>query len=492
MAIETELKLSLPASALGKLRRHPLLAGIKPEQQRLANTYYDTPDLALKQAKIALRHRTTAWGQLLTVKSAEPAAGGLARRSEWEAPSLPGAFDFSHVDNKPLRKRLTALMPQLLPVFTTDFLRTIWQLEPTAGVRIELAMDRGAVACAGRETPICEIELELLEGPTSALFDLALALQQDLPLHPEVESKAERGFKLFLDKAPEAARADKSPVNKEMSPDQAFRAVVFSCIEHLQRNERGARLGEAPEFVHQVRVAIRRLRSAMHLWAPLLPTDFVRQHEADWQQLAHTLGELRNRDLFATQILPPLLSVFPKEKGLQQLALSVDRQREQLRRKVRSTLNDPLLDQRMLRFTADLIAMPESVSLESMADFARRRLRNLVRKVHIKALATHNDPEAHHQLRIALKRLRYSLEFMAPLYPRKAVRCYLDAVSDLLELLGSMNDIVVAQQYIASQRSKPDPLLSGWLAGQGALLHELLPAALDDFRQVHPPWKKLR
>ena len=105
-----------------------------------------------------------------------------------EAPSLPVPSDF-RVDDKRLRKWLHKITLELQPVFSTDFQRATWQLAPAPGVAIELALDRGAVCCAGRQDPICEVELELISGPTSALFDLALALQADLPLHPQVASR---------------------------------------------------------------------------------------------------------------------------------------------------------------------------------------------------------------------------------------------------------------------------------------------------------------
>jgi inorganic triphosphatase YgiF len=491
MAIETELKLSLPASALPKLRQHRLLTGTKPQRQRLLNTYYDTLDLALKQRRIALRHRTLSWGQLLTVKSAEPAAGGLAQRSEWEAPSEPGAFNFSHVDDKPLRKWLEALVPNLQPVFTTDFLRTTWLISPTPGTQIEVALDRGAVRCGEREDPICEIELELLEGPTSSLFDLALALQADLPLRPEIASKAERGFSLFLQAGVKPVRARASSVEKGLTSGQAFRAIALQCIEQLQRNEGGVRNSEDQEFVHQARVAIRRLRTAMRFWAPLLPPGFVTTLDPAWRELAQALGNVRNRDVFAAHTLPPLVASFPEHSALRQLAALAERQRVQSRRELMKLLAKPDFGQLVLRTTAAIHAIPDFIGLESLEEFSRRRLRRLARDVFRKAMFVQHDPEAHHRLRIAFKRLRYALEFMAPLYPRKAVRRHVAAAGEIQELLGAMNDIAVAGSLIAEHRRLGhDDLLRGWLVGREVLFRELLPTALEIFQQTASPWKR--
>lgn len=490
MAVETELKLSIPAGRVAKLRRHPLLAGIKPQRQRLANTYYDTPALDLKRRRIALRHRQTAWGQLLTVKSAEPAAGGLAQRSEWEAPSLPGAFDFSHVDDRRLRAQLEELTPALLPVFSTDFLRTTWLLEPAPGVRIEMALDRGAVRCEDREDPICEIELELLEGPASSLFDVALALQAGLPLRPEIASKAERGFRLFQQSPLQPMRAGRSPVLPGMRPQAAFVAVALDCIGQLQRNEAGARAGEDPEFVHQARVAIRRLRSALRLWAPLLPPGFRAAFSPRWRDLAQLLGQARNLDVFLTETLPPMLAAFPETPAPGRLAHLAERRRQQWHREIRAAFEAPEFAALVLSFTAALCALPSDVSLVSLDDFLRRRLRRFAREVKTMADACSGHPEAHHRLRIAFKRLRYALEFAAPLLPAGKVRRYGVATAEMQALLGAMNDLAVAEALVAELRQRrTNDLVHGWLAGQAVLLHNLLPAALEGFLEARPPWK---
>ena len=82
MALETEIKLSLPASAARRLPAHCLLADSKPLRQKLVNTYYDTPDRRLQRKRVAVRYRQKGTEWLLTVKSDAPSPGGLAQRSE--------------------------------------------------------------------------------------------------------------------------------------------------------------------------------------------------------------------------------------------------------------------------------------------------------------------------------------------------------------------------------------------------------------------------
>jgi triphosphatase len=142
-----------------------------------------------------VRYRQKGEEWLLTVKSDAPSPGGLAQRSEWEARVSPASSIFPTSTTRSCaafskRRRPTS------PVFTTDFTRSFWLLTPQEGTRIEVALDRGKIVAGERQETICEVELELLEGDVADLFSAALALQAELPLHPEGASKAERGYRL--------------------------------------------------------------------------------------------------------------------------------------------------------------------------------------------------------------------------------------------------------------------------------------------------------
>jgi triphosphatase len=299
VATETEIKLSLPAHAASQVAKQALLAGVEPQRQLLINTYYDTPDLRLRRERIVVRYRQKGSQWLLTVKTAPQLTAGLAQRSEWEVPARPGAFDFSHVDSDSLRDLLESLRDELQPLFTTHFRRHIWLLEPRHGVRIELALDRGWIDARGQRQTIREVELELLSGEPGDLFALAGQLQASLPLHPEVSSKSERAYRLLADAPLAAVKAPPIATEAGMSCIGAFRMIALSCLYHLQGNEKSVGRSDLPEFVHQARVAIRRLRSAIRLWEPLLPEHFVARFDPLWQGLARQLGDTRNWDVFS-------------------------------------------------------------------------------------------------------------------------------------------------------------------------------------------------
>lgn len=205
--METELKLSLNAADLPRLLTHPLLTQAG-DAQRLYNTYFDTPELTLQQARMAVRERLAGDQWLLTVKTAGQSTGGLSRRQEWEGPTTPGELQFDQlVDDAALSQTLMTLRPQLQAMFCTDFERQRWVIAHGAA-QVEVALDQGRIHVPGteRSEPILELELELLSGPESALMALADVLRQTpqgpVMLVPSDASKAQRGQALWAQVRP--------------------------------------------------------------------------------------------------------------------------------------------------------------------------------------------------------------------------------------------------------------------------------------------------
>ena len=200
--METELKLSLSAPDLPRLLAHPLLTPTG-DTLRLLNTYFDTPELALQQRRMAVRERLAGDQWLLTVKTAGQSQNGLSRKQEWEGPTTPGALQFDAlVDDAALAQDLMRLRPDLRALFCTDFERQRWVITHD-GARIEVAIDQGRIHVPGTDLsePLLELELELLSGPDEALLELAVVLRQTpqgpVMLVPSDASKAQRGMALW-------------------------------------------------------------------------------------------------------------------------------------------------------------------------------------------------------------------------------------------------------------------------------------------------------
>lgn len=95
------------------------------------------------------------------------------------------------------------------------------------------------------------------------------------------------------------------PIAATQTPVEAFRTIALACLEHFQRNEAGLLAGGEAEFIHQARVALRRLRSALKLFAPVLPTDFIAAYGQSWRT-SPAPGEARDWDVFREETLPLL------------------------------------------------------------------------------------------------------------------------------------------------------------------------------------------
>ncbi|RKR06734.1 CYTH domain-containing protein [Kushneria sinocarnis] len=194
---EIELKLALGPEAERLLPAHPRLAGRTARIHQLTNTYFDTPDRDLEQARVALRLRRDGDRVVQTVKTAGQGHGGLHARGEWEWP-----LDGETLDTDGLARLGLPVFEQasvreaLVPVYRTDFERRTWQLSLDADNSVEVAFDRGEILAGEHRTPIYELELELHGSDPALLWQLAEALAESVPLRPANTSKAERAVAL--------------------------------------------------------------------------------------------------------------------------------------------------------------------------------------------------------------------------------------------------------------------------------------------------------
>ena len=200
MAEEIEIKLTLAPADQRRFMLHPLLrTATKRSDQILDNTYYDTPDMALRRQKVALRIRRQGRQRLQTVKLSAKSVGGLSIRPEWEVP-YRGRFDFSCIEVEPVRVWLQRpeIMNTIAPLFQTRFRRITWHLPLPAGGEVLVALDRGEVIAGGKTALISEVELELSGSrDVAALQAIAATLAQRVPMTPSSVSKAQRAYALL-------------------------------------------------------------------------------------------------------------------------------------------------------------------------------------------------------------------------------------------------------------------------------------------------------
>ncbi len=471
--MEVELKLLVDPEDAAALQQHRLLkqyATSAPHEQMMSDTYFDTPDLHIRRCDAVLRVRrvdNNDWVQ--TMKGADHPHGGLHCRQEWASrvsgpvPNLAVLSDV--VDAKTPWSRLLrspVVEDRLAPIFKTEVKRTVWELRLPQGDEVECILDQGNVEHDNQTVPISEIELELKSGDPVHLFDFALALQQDIPLHIGQLSKADRGYALLTPPAPLAVKAARLDLSPKMTIDQVFQAIAFNCITQIQANEAGVAAQHDVESLHQMRVGLRRLHSAFTLFRDVLQPPETLQSELDW--LATELGAARDWDVLVGATLPSVATVAPDETGLAELQRLAQVRAQEQHNAAAVAIQSPRYTRLILNLTrwiqgrgwCDTLTPADQARLTArIPKFARNMLIDNQNRLLKRARQLRGaNPVALHRIRIAAKKARYATEFFQSLYPKKKVRPYVAALSVLQDEFGWRNDASVAEGLLKQWQEK--------------------------------------
>ncbi len=445
MATEVELKLYCSPDDIARIGTHPLItAGIETgPAKRLDNTYYDTPDLALNHERIALRIRNTPTEKLQTVKCAAKSVAGLSARPEWETPYM-GTFDFSAVDARKVRSFLEERQQHLVPVFTTSFERRTWRIDLTRKIAIWVMVDSGFVSSGNQRVPISEVELELAQGAPEDLLDFAIALATHLPLVPHDVSKAERGYQLFLNQARTPLKALPSPLSVKHNAEEAFNLLAGQGLQTWQANLIGTLTTQEQEFVHQFRVSLRRLNSLIKVFKPALPARYQARWTKRVKALSQITGDVRDLDVMRSGILEPMLDC--AESSIQAQAKAAIAVLDKAKQDALAQVQQLHYGGPVLLFARDLQDLDGDDFPKNLPRFAEKQIAELHRNALKRLTRTLKTPtpENAHRFRIALKHLRYSCEFFAPLFDQDEMLEYAKAIAGLQDAFGFINDFHVA------------------------------------------------
>jgi inorganic triphosphatase YgiF len=490
MNVEIELKLRVPKGSMAKLVRHPLLqSGFRAA--RVSSAYFDTPSLDLKSNAVALRLRKVGGKWIQAVKGGGGVLAGVHTRCEWEHAVARGALDFTKIDDPHLVKLFgnSELRNSLVPVFSTEFSRKTVPVE-YAGSVIECCLDSGKILAENRQESISELELELKSGAPSALFEFALELQKTVPLQVEQRSKAERGYALFLgEKNSKVTKASSVELESKMDVGEACRHIVMGCLLQIQGNHQGL-LDRDPdsEYLHQMRVGVRRMRSAFSLF-PFAESVFTEiSPELKW--LGSELGPARNWDVFMEETLPPILAAFPDRASLAELGEKGAMLRGRHGKRAHAAISSQRFQKLIL--TLGLALSRENWNQgETVGDFAKRMLEKRYRRI-IKGgrgIAT-LDAAGLHALRISGKKLRYAAEFFSTLYSSRASRSFLRAMASLQDMLGAINDAATTSHLLEElPDSEAGWLVRGWVASDVRRRMAGLDKAWDKYKDIDPFWR---
>ena len=424
----------------------------RARRRRVDSVYYDTPDLRLQAARAALRLRRDGRRWLQTFKAAQGAQSALAERNEWEMPAPRGRLDPTLFPREALRAAsgidIVRLARRLRPVFATRFERRSALLKLGHGVRAEACLDRGLIEAGGAREPILELELELLEGELVPLLGLAEALVQPLGLQIETESKAERGYRLYRSARPAPSRWARPAIAEDAAASDAFAALCAAALAQIGANASGVARGDDPEYLHQLRVGTRRLRSALRAFRPLLKRRRVKVMERPFRDMMRIFGVARDWDVFCQTLVEadaplPLLRAARRRRAVARRAA----------REVVKSARFQLAQLGALRWLHSDPWRSKAPRSETFAAFARSSLDRLHRRLLRRARKIDwHDVERRHKMRIRVKRLRYACDFFAPCFPHQSVSPLLGALSALQDTLGELNDLAVARRLLGELR----------------------------------------
>jgi triphosphatase len=498
---ELELKFSLPLSLQDSLAREA--GGERVE--RVWSCYVDTPDGALARARMAVRVRRKGDAWLQTVKADH---GDHFERFEWERPiSGPEPQrDALPPEDTPQGAIAHRTFGQWRPLFETDFERRARVVEPMPGLAVEIAQDVGEIRCGDRREPIREVELECLRGSRVAFFEWALEWATRTQACLLLPTKNERGLRLAarLPLAPSPVKAGAVAPPADATAGEAAVAVLRACVAHACANVEPILASDAPEGPHQLRVALRRLRAALRFFG-------LREADPRWRELderasaiADAAGRVRDLDVFESGVLAMLRERFPDDAAVETLSRAVLEARDAARMDLRRVLAGPAAT----RFVLGTLALAEGLAAaheradatsagavrpedgsippgddaagpdgDRFGTFAGARVLALLGRVRRRATRARDD-EGWHRTRLAVKTLRYALEFAHDALPRGADAARAGSLlARWQETLGAGQDLATAREVAAHALSRPGvpaeaavralALIDGWRAFAG-------------------------
>lgn len=507
---EIELKLAASDTALRRLRAHRLLRGTaSPVTTRLHSVYFDTPAFDLRRRGIALRVRRDGGGWVQSIKGGGTVQAGLHQRLEFETPVAGPQPDYAGITDPVLAGVLASarLRERLRPVFVTEVNRSTRLLELGQGTTVEASVDRGVIRAGKQSEPVSEIELELKAGEPWRLHERALHLLKIAPLRVENRSKAERGYALARPKRTAPVKAGAPVIAPATNVGDAFRAIVSIALCHLQANEPGTLAGRDPEYLHQMRVALRRMRSAFRVFAPVLPEAATAALVTEMRWLARALGPARDWNVFMNETLPPVVKAFAGHDGLADFAGACARQERDATRRAQRAVASLRYQRMLLKLGAWLARQAWREAAEpagrerldgTVTEFAIGVLEESYAAVRKRGRRVERQSAAQlHRLRIAIKKLRYATDFFGALFPHAEVRRTLARLARLQDILGAMNDAVtagaLARQALGEQpekiASEAYGIVIGWGRGRAASLRGELHEAWQAYRECGKCWR---
>lgn len=469
---ELEIKLQVPPHELPAVEA-ALTRGQTQRRTRLRAAYFDTAQRDLARAGIALRVRQEGRRRVQTLKAAGDDA--LTRFEHNVVVGPHDAVDPARHAGTSGGDRLLSLLGEagtpLVETYRTDILRRT-RLLRVGRQQVELALDVGHIIAGDRRLPVCELEIELVEGTPHMVLQTARRWGLRHGLWIDVRSKAERGDRLARGEAVGApARAVSIELPAGATVVQAWQAVERASLRHLLPNASELTCPQAVaslvEHVHQLRVGLRRFRAAARFFQgwPGVPElqPLADAARAVFQQL----GAARDADV-VTALLTPVWH----EAGLPPCTWEAGEDTslaQRLRAAAVQTLWVDLME--------GVYREPPTEGGTALKPLAAKRLKRWHRDLaaSVDRFDAMEDAERH-ALRKRIKRMRYAVDVVGSLFPSKAVRKYVKSLAAAQQAFGDFNDVCTARLFLMGRTDASSLYALGWLTARRAAL---LPACRD-------------
>ena len=509
MAKECELKLALAPSAVSALAKLPFLQSLKAYSKRTreVSVYFDTDQRTLQKSGLILRVRRIRKRYIQTIKATRNS--DPIERDEWENEIAAGTPDLTYASGTLLEPVVSKkFQKQLAPVFETRISRTLYSFADESS-EVALTIDRGTVETATHSMPICEIELELKRGSMAKVFELAREIAKSIPARVSLETKSEQGYHFVDGEMHAALKADSIKLPARATAIAAFRAISVSCLRQILGNE-AAVIKRDPDGVHQMRVGLRRLRSAMSLFGELLTDAESKAIKGELKWASGQLTPARELDVLHERVLDPTkrrrrhLDGFP----------SLSQELVEKRAAALTHARDMIESERFRAIGLNVLAWLEVGQWNSPSDdlrcvrgqlpieiFASEELERRWHKIIKKKKLDRLDAKPRHRLRIQAKKVRYASEFFGELFTEKQQvkrrKKMLATLERLQDALGDLNDIAVHQEIMSamglnrrasSKRAFAAGLLSGLENARVGFAMKAGQKAFDRLEKIDPYW----
>jgi triphosphatase len=505
---QVELKLTSTPDEMPHLKQSLLeMAGEGHATCRKSfDTYYDTADDELRRKGFVLLvgkrdsdhiqqvSTKEAWGMTPLVAGRWEDVIEGDRPNPW-APNggahLPIGLDYAE-----LRAR-----------FTTRVRRTLFTLKPDASTQIEGALEEGEIRTSDGKSvePISDVELLLKEGDPPALYGTALRLLDIAPLRLEIRSRAERGYRL-LNGGTEAPQSQAAPLpnfKPDLTVDESLQRTGQNCLSTVLLCEAAATAG-IPDGIHQMRLAIRRLRSVVAIMRQMLPLEQYQWVTQSLKWMAGVLGPARNWDVFSSGLLAPVRSVLLSGQELDEFCRVCEHERRSAHEGANAVIQSPQYTAALLKLSqwfasrswrnqpvseqSALLMAPIGTVVPTLIGRRYRRVKKSADGFAQLSL------QQHHEFRIAVKKLRYTIEVFKDLFDSREVAQFIRLLKPLQDDLGYVNDVRVANELLTDLHipnagvARAAGIVLGWHDRGLAKTDRKLRKHVRRFRDARPFW----